>query len=129
MPYEQIEQRGRQARGLDVIVFLAGIWLIVSPFLFTYESGAILASQVIFGIVVSVLAIVRYFVHEAVWASWLSAVSGLWLIVAPFLIGGASAAAYWSSIIGGLVVLLISVALTSETLEPASRHIHHRPQV
>ncbi len=101
------DQINSTARGIGVVNLVLGIWLIVSPFLFGYTSGAI-ANSVILGIIVAVLAIVRLAMPNQTWASWLNGVAGLWLIVAPFLFGFMDAAVLWNQIIVGVVVAGIS---------------------
>jgi hypothetical protein len=114
-----------QIRGFSAIVFLAGIWLIISPFILSYDSAAVTWDQVIIGIIIAVLGIIRYSALLAVWASWLSALAGLWMIIAPFAISGATGAARWSSAIAGLVTFILSLAITNSHTETPNMHRTH----
>jgi hypothetical protein len=123
----EIVDRGEamQTRSFSGIVFLAGIWLIISPFILGYNSAGVTWDQVIFGIIIAILGIIRYSALSAVWASWLSALAGLWMVIAPFAISGASGAARWSSVIAGLVTLILSLAITNSPAETPNMHRTH----
>lgn len=121
------------ASGLNII---AGIWLIISPFVLGYSnmgrsgaSGASLATSLdlIVGFVIAVIAAIRFFgayrlgvetFHsQTVWLSWLNAVLGLLLIAAPFLFQFTDlSSAYWNNIIVGVLVAILSAwnALVSQ---------------
>lgn len=122
---EIAKQEDMQTRSLSGIVFLSGIWLTISPFIFSYSASGMKWDQFAFGIAIALLAIIRYFATSALWSSWLSALFGLWMIVAPFVVNGASTAVYWSSIIGGLVALILSLAATA-SYTPSHHLSHHR---
>lgn len=104
-------------RSLSVIVFLAGIWLIISPFILNYSMGGVQWNQFIFGIIIAVLAAIRFFFTGAHWASWLAALCGLWMIIAPYAMSQASTGARWASVIGGIVALIAALANTSTNAE------------
>jgi len=100
----------RTSGGLDI---LAGIWLIIAPFLLNYSArGGSVANDVIVGIVVLVLAGVQISGenYRTSWPSWINVLLGLWLIAAPFLLGYPSgSAAMWNDIILGIVVGALSL--------------------
>jgi hypothetical protein len=124
MQSDQDRVTAMQTRSFSGIVFLAGVWLIISPFILSYGSGAVTWNQVIFGVIIAILGIIRYNALSAVWASWLSALAGLWMITAPFDIASATGAARWSSTIAGLVTLLLSLAITSSP-SVQTTHLHN----
>lgn len=115
-----------QTRSFSGIVFLAGIWLVISPFILGYGSSTTAWNQIIFGAVIAILGIIRYSALSAVWASWLSALAGLWMIVVPFVIASATTAAHWSGVIAGLVTLVLSLATTSSSsMQTTDLHRSH----
>lgn len=93
------------ASGLNV---LAGIWEIIAPFVLGYSSNsAVTTNDVIVGIIVAVLAAIRFFgAYAAAWLSWVNAVLGLWLIAAPFVLhyGGT---ARTNDIIVGIIMAVL----------------------
>lgn len=119
--YEET-QDNTSTRSLSVIVFLAGIWLIISPFILSYSSSGVQWDQFIFGIIIAVLAAIRFFANSAHWASWLAALAGLWMIIAPYAISTASTGARWASVIGGIVALVVALVNTNTSTQT---HIHH----
>jgi len=111
------------ASGLDV---LAGIWLLISPFVLSFPgtTGAT-GNNVLFGIIIAVLAAIRAFgAYRASWISWLNALFGLWVLVSPWFLGFSSfTAPLWNNIIMGIIVIVLSCwsAFASESTTPTRR--------
>lgn len=103
-----------ETRGASGIIVLAGIWLIISPFILSYSSSAVTWDQIAGGIVIGLLGIIRYLNIPALWASWLSALAGLWMVIIPFAISSAGTAARWSSVIAGLVTMILSLGIINQ---------------
>jgi hypothetical protein len=118
----QMERDDSAVRPISALVFLAGIWLIISPFLLSYGSSSFRADQIIFGIIIAVLAAIQYFFTDARWASWLAALAGLWMVIAPYAMSNASTGARWASVIGGLVAFF--AALSNAMSTRGETHIH-----
>lgn len=112
------------ASGLDV---LAGIWLLISPFILAFGgmNGAV-TNNVILGIVIGILALYRFFTPNAanVWVSWLNALLGVWVLISPWVVGfNRSQVAMTNNIILGIIVIILSVwsALSSGGLDTDNR--------
>lgn len=96
------------ASGLNV---LAGVWLIIAPWVLDYSSqNNAVWNQVTVGIVIAVLAFTRAATPDRFESlSWVNFVLGAWLIIAPFLLAyndtTNTAAIYWNDIIMGVIVL------------------------
>ncbi len=98
------------ASGINV---LAGLWLIISPYVFGFAQGV--ANSVIVGIVVAVLALIRFInPAQAAWLSWINTVLGIWLIVSAIVMGIA-AAPFWNMLILGVVIAVMAIWSTSST--------------
>jgi SPW repeat len=98
--------------GLNV---LAGIWLIIAPWVLGYSQSDPRWNDVVFGIIVGVLALIRVSgAYRADWLSWINALIGIWLIVAAFTIDQSSVAA-WNDIILGIIVFLLAVGSAEAT--------------
>jgi hypothetical protein len=117
--------------GLDA---LAGLWLILAPFLLGYAdvAGAVWNS-IIFGVAVVLLAGARTLGegYRHAWPSWINVVIGLWLIIAPFVIGYAQVtAALWNDIIIGIVIAGLAAwgAMSTPREEDVRREEHHHPR-
>ena len=117
------EQINSTARNIGIANLVLGLWLIISPFLFNYSSGAI-GNSVILGIIVAGLAVIRLTVPNQTWASWLNGVVGLWLIVAPFMFGFTEAAVLWNQVIVGIVVAGLGFWNGTLTMPVHTTHHH-----
>jgi hypothetical protein len=87
MPAQITMNRGQiqTASGLNVI---ACIWLFISAFAIAHY-GAMLTNNVIFGIIVTVLALVRASgAYDQAWLSWLNALFGIWVVISPWAVMG-----------------------------------------
>jgi hypothetical protein len=99
----------KTASGLDM---LAGIWLMLSPFLLGFaDVSAASWNVMIVGGLVTLLAASREF-GEGVrhtWPSWTTTALGAWLILSPLTLGYATAStAFWNSIVMGIVIIVLS---------------------
>jgi hypothetical protein len=96
------------ASGLDV---LAGIWLLISPFVLGFTAHTAMVNNVIFGIIIGILALIRFFAvsRDTIWLSWLNAVLGLWVLVSPwFLRFGTYRTAATNNVIMGIIVIILA---------------------
>jgi hypothetical protein len=96
------------ASGLDV---LAGIWLLISPFVLAFQHiNAAATNNVIFGIVIGLLALYR-FMNPATNAgvSWLNVILGIWVLISPFVIGFSTYhVPTTNNVIMGIVVIILA---------------------
>jgi len=100
-------------KALSWLVALVGVWEVIAVAVLGYSaSSAALWDAIIVGVLLFVLG---------VWAAlsnqvgtdrtldWINVVLGVWLIIAPFLLGySALAAALWNDIIVGIVVVVLA---------------------
>jgi hypothetical protein len=96
----------------SVINLLAGIWLIISPFVLNYSSfGVSSTNAIIVGVLVAILALIKLANYESNWAGWVNFLLGLWMIIAPFAMGHGSI----GTVVTNEVILGIIVAASSLT--------------
>lgn len=95
------------ASGLNV---LAGIWLIIAPFVLGYSDGDPYWNDIVFGAIIAVLALARvsgaYRMPEL---SWINALIGAWIFVSAFWLDD-SARASWNDVILGIVVFVLAIS-------------------
>lgn len=103
-------------RWRDWVILVLGVWL--SPWILGFAAGAWVGAEQamagptaaawnawVVGVVIAGLAIWAI-AMVAQWQDWLSGILGLWLVIAPWVLGfGNLAAAAWISVIVGLLVL------------------------
>lgn len=91
---------------------IAAIWLVIAPFALTYtDTNAALWNDIILGVGIGIVALIRVGMplrYEML--SWLNALLGIWLIIAPFALGYSDLAEpLWNDIIVGAIVLVLAV--------------------
>ncbi|MCL4398165.1 SPW repeat protein [Patescibacteria group bacterium] len=116
MPKEEQKHEGHE-RTVSGINVLAGIWLIISPFIFGYNTiVGDLWNNVIVGAVVSILALIRIATpRQAEFLSWVNFILGLWMIASPFILGYPTVSAQWANVIAGVIVAILSSRSVTET--------------
>jgi len=118
------------ASGLDT---LAGVWLLLSPFILRFGVPAGITNNVLVGIVIAVLAIVRFSgAYSQSWISWINVVLGVWVLISPWVLqfSGFHTATMNNVILGIIVVVLAGwSALASSVSDRDLRGGDFHPQV
>ncbi len=93
---------------LNGIILAIGIWLVISPFVFSYTTYGLWNSVICGGLAI-VFAGVREWTadNKNNWANWTNMLLGVWLIAAPFMFVDVDAA-LWSSLISGAVIAALA---------------------
>jgi hypothetical protein len=104
-------------RWQDVISFLLGVWLFVSPWILGYANTGMPATLAwLLGIIVVVLAALAILASQR-WEEWLNAAIGLWIFVSPWVVHArVNREALWNSLIVG--ALLVILSLWSLSIDP-----------
>jgi len=117
----------KTAKWLNWIIVVAGIWEVLASFILGYSATtSAMWDAIVVGIVLIVLGAWAALANSSSTIkilSWINAVLGLWLIVAPFIIGYSNVVtAMWNDIIVGIIVIVLGVwaALTGHTPAEAS---------
>ena len=95
------------------LVLLSAIWLVLSPFVLGLTgTPAFLWNNLLLGLAAGAL-----FLWGAAGKGrfWLTAIIGVYLVVAPFLFGFGSAGALWNNLIAGAVLAVASYLAASQT--------------
>lgn len=94
------------AAGLNLLV---GVWLIISPWVLNYNDADAWWNPVVFGAIVSTLALACVMVPARTAAlSAINAAIGVWLFISGFWLAD-SAQAAWNDWIMGTIVFILSV--------------------
>lgn len=109
-----------EARTLSGINVLAGIWLIIAPFILHYNSAGNKWQEIIFGIIVAILGLVRFVAPHISWPSWINLLIGLWMIISPWTIANTTTSARWNEVIVGIIVAVL--AWTSGAITVNTHH-------
>ncbi|HEU4792405.1 MAG TPA: SPW repeat protein [Nitrolancea sp.] len=101
------------------LTILAGLWLILSPFILGFTNlRSSMWNAIIVGIILAALAAIRlYSARRKSWISWVSAALGVWLILTPFFYQVTdNSRVMWNFIIVGIVVTVLGIwgALATE---------------
>jgi SPW repeat len=108
------------ASGFDV---LAGIWLIIAPFVLGYGGGDPYWNDIVFGAITGLIALARVAgAYRASWLSWVNALIGVWIFVSAFWLDATNAAKTNDIVLGAVVfVLAIASATASDEGMAAER--------
>lgn len=90
---------------------LLGLWLIAAPFVLTYASANARGNDIILGLLIATMAAFRVFgAYGRAWLSWANALLGVWLVVAPWVLGYSSLMhPTWNDVIVGILVIVLGV--------------------
>lgn len=107
--------------GLSNINILLGIWLILAPFLLSYSGLSTPTwNDIIIGILVIGVALLRTFGYGMAGTSWVNVVLGVWLILAPFVLNYRSnATPRWNDVILGILIVIFAWSSTAAPRPPA----------
>jgi SPW repeat len=124
-PVEPVRKGDRDGIvGLAGLNILAGIWLIIAPWVLNYSSADPRWNDVVFGAIVVLFAFGRIAggIRDA-WLSALNAIIGVWIFVAALVIDNTSQAQVNDIVLGALVFVFaaLNVAATPRPAEPAPR--------
>ncbi len=96
-----------RAKLCDVVNLGLGTTLFFSPWLLSLSAGAPRQIASIMGLFIAVLSIAALAAF-AVWEEWLNLIAGLWLIVAPWLVGFDDSNAVILDVIIGIIVVVLA---------------------
>ena len=102
----------RQVRIASGLVVLAGLWLIISPWVLGigFRRGALVNDPII-GVIVALLAVTRFLGPTTTeWPSWATIPFGIWTLISPWVYGfaGESHALEYSSVATALAIMILS---------------------
>ena len=104
---------------LSGLNLLAGIWLIIAPFVLGYSGGDPYWNDIIFGAIVAVFALARMTgAYRESWLSWVNALIGAWIFASAFWLDDTGQAAGNDIILGAIVFVLGIVAATASAEQP-----------
>ncbi|HEX3620670.1 MAG TPA: SPW repeat protein [Candidatus Udaeobacter sp.] len=105
----QVTRAYGNEEGISWINILLAIWLIISPFVLTFSIfPRAMWNNVITGIVIGIIAMLRTSMPQHPSWSWSNVILGIWLIISPFVLGFFSQAALWNNVILGIIIGLVS---------------------
>jgi len=106
-------------KGLSWINFILGLWLIVAAFVFSTGASAVMAEEIVLGIIIAVLAYASALRPNPV-VSWLVAIAGLWTLIAPSVIQyGMRSTSKANDVVVGVIVLVLGFANAVYRQSPA----------
>ena len=100
-------EKWSRAKLCDIVNLSLGTILFFSPWLFSLSAGAPRQTASIVGLFIAVLSIASLAAF-AVWEEWLNLIAGLWLIMAPWLLGFEDSNAATVDVAIGIVVVVLA---------------------
>lgn len=115
----------------DWVNLLLGVWLFFIPIFAAAFTAAHISSMAawngyVFGAIIALISGVSLYRPET-WEEWINLAIGLWLIVAPFVLGYTfGGILMWNSVIVGLLIAADALWAAISQVEPVHReHSHH----
>jgi hypothetical protein len=103
----------KMRRWQDVVILVLGFWLIVSPFVMQYPdlTGIAALNSYVFGFGVMVFAAIALY-RPQMWEEWINLVLGIWLLVAPIVLGFRSETdAVANHLLVGLLIVIDTLSI------------------
>jgi hypothetical protein len=112
-----------EVRSAATLNLVAGIWLIIAPWVLGYAANDPKWNDVIFGIIVGAIGLTRVLgAYRESWLSWLNALIGIWIFISAFTIVSSGTASANNIILGAIVfILAIWSASASDSARRAVR--------
>ena len=113
------------------LVFLVGVWCAIAPWVVDYTGTGDQAywNDLAVGIAIAAVALAKLAKPQMSALSWLNIALGIWLIVAPWVLGyniGTDSAAQWNDLACGIFV--VSLGVIGASLSAAAREHPATPQ-
>ncbi|HWE52631.1 MAG TPA: SPW repeat protein [Bryobacteraceae bacterium] len=112
----------RDARPTSVIVFLAGVWLFISPWLYGAYFAPSAWNSWIIGLIIGLTALTRLNLRQSNGLSWFNLILGIWTFVSPWIFGYTTdMGRFVNSLCVGAIVFV--AALVSANAHPTHRAV------
>jgi hypothetical protein len=109
MNEQRISVPEQSSRWSSLVNVFLGAWIIISPFVLGLHVPKAIWNNVVVGVLVGTLAIVRWRIDQRGW-SWVNLFLGIWLVISPFVLVLSSAAMLNNVILG---IMVAAFALTN----------------
>lgn len=104
---------------------LAGIWLLMAPFVLGYTNEVARTNDIWLGIIIGAAALLRSFMPARnKWFDWITIFAGVWLVIAPYMLGYANSVASMNDMVLGLVSIVVSLWSFGTATRRGGRHAH-----
>jgi len=91
------------------INILLGIWMIISSFALGFANvPRAMWNNVVLGVVIAIVAIIRTSTTRQPGWSWLNALLGILVIISPLVLGFALGNAIWNNVILGIIMTILA---------------------
>ncbi|HEY3998277.1 MAG TPA: SPW repeat protein [Candidatus Xenobia bacterium] len=118
MPEERTIERGIYTPWVN---FALGIAVIITPFVSQSVSTGEMASDVIVGIVLAVIALVDLF--SAARAEWINVLAGIWLWISAAF--SSSSMLHWQHVVYGCLAIVTAIAALAEFNRALNKPLAH----
>jgi hypothetical protein len=109
------------------LIVMAGIWLIIAPFILGFRGTILSMNDVITGIVIAMISLIAIGMpEESAWMNWVSAFLGVWILITSFLMASIGIAGMWNNLIIGVITVTLGIwgAMSMPSSAPSSSSQH-----
>ena len=92
------------------LIVIAGIWLIIAPFILGFRGTLLSMNDVITGIVIAMISLIAIGMpEESSWMNWISAILGIWILITAFLMTSIGIAGMWNNLVIGAITVALGI--------------------
>jgi hypothetical protein len=92
------------------LIVIAGIWLIIAPFILGFRGTLLSMNDVITGIVIAMISLIAIGMpEESGWMNWISAILGVWILITAFLMTSIGIAGMWNNLVIGAITVALGI--------------------
>ena len=118
------DDRTNEVRRAHFFSFLLGVWLIIAPFMLSYDHAVATINEIVIGVGIVGLSYWRLRTPRDAWASWALAGTGLWLVFSPFIFGYSKTSTYWNELLFGVSLIILMLSSVGNSIRHHS-HLAH----
>ncbi|OGI26700.1 MAG: hypothetical protein A2359_03420 [Candidatus Moranbacteria bacterium RIFOXYB1_FULL_43_19] len=90
------------------LIVLAGMWLIVAPFILGFSGTLLSLNDVITGVIIALVSLIAIGLsEEGKWLNGINVLLGAWIFVTPFFMMSIGNAGMWNNLIIGIITVTL----------------------
>ena len=109
------------------LIVIAGIWLIVAPFILGFSGTFLSLNDVVTGIIIALVSLIAIGVsEEGKWLNWINMLLGAWIFITPFFLMSVGNAGMWNNLIIGIITVALGawgvISMSSASSSSSPQH-------
>ena len=110
-PGAMMAEHPNMYKWIQAAILVLGVWLITSPMTFSYNNSLMLWSDVLSGVAMVGIAVFSLKVPKMAWVTYVNALVGVWLLLAPLAFWASNPAIYANDTLIGMLLITFSFVI------------------